>query len=156
MNRDTFYAYFEVCFFSSKMQDLILHRKEMLQELRENQFVKEILQEENYKAVRDFLKGEYELDKWESLIEFFVENGILMMDVTGYEKIMDHQELDVMERIYTDLLIDIYETVRRDKCTINDFEAILNAQADRLQSFLYKEDILRVESEEAQSEIAAV
>ncbi len=156
MNRDTFYAYFEVCFFSSKMQDLILHRKKMLQEFGKSQFVKEILQDNNYKAVGEFLKCEYEGDKWESLIEFFVENAMLMMDVAGYEKVMDHQELDLIELIYTDLLIDIYETVRRDKCTLNDLEQILNAQADRLQGFLFKGNIIQIETEESKAEIAAV
>ncbi len=152
MNREAFCSYFEAHFFSNNSQDLVTNKEIMLNKLGESPFIKDLLVSGGCEQMYQFLRAEYDNDKWESLIDFFVENGMLMMDMYGDSSFMEQQNVDVIEIIYRDLLCDIYETMRIKDCTMEDLKHILIAQHDRLVMFkdmkIYKKASGQVKSEE--------
>jgi len=86
--------------------------------------------------MRQFLKTEAEIDEWETLIEFFVENGIIMLDVCGYSRYFRQDSLEQLEGIYKDLLNDMDSVMNAETCTIENVQWILEAQSIRLSNFL--------------------
>ncbi len=136
MERETFYTYFERAFFSSKSQDIIKSKEDMIASIGNSDFIKNLLTESGKKAMYDFLKDEMEYDEWETLVEFFVENGIIMLDVCGYYKYFGPGSLDELEIVYRELVKDIYKTVGKDVCTVEDIQDVLESQSNRLGNFL--------------------
>jgi len=138
MDRETFYTYFEKAFFSSKSQDIIKSKEAMMAHLGESEFIQNLLSASGRKDMLAFLDSEHRYDQWESLTEFFVENGIIMLDVTGYYKYLGKNSLEDLEISYLKMLRDFYDKLSNPACNLDDLRTILESQSERLEDLLYK------------------
>jgi len=136
LDRKTFYTYFEEQFFSSKSQDIMKQGLKLKESLACSEFINNLITPEGQLEMRQFLKTEAEIDEWETLIEFFVENGIIMLDVCGYSRYFRQDSLEQLEGIYKDLLNDMDSVMNAETCTIENVQWILEAQSIRLSNFL--------------------
>lgn len=138
MDRELFYTYFERAFFSSKAQDIIKSKEAMKSHLGDSAFIQHLLTDSGKNEMLDFLNSEYEIDEWETLTEFFVENAIIMLDVTGYYKFFGPDSLEDLETVYRELIKDMHRVMQLDHCTIENLQNVLELQSMRLSNYLVK------------------
>lgn len=136
MDREIFYTYFERVFFSSKDQDILKWKDRMLAELGETEFIQNALTERGRLELLAFLDEEHETDEWETLLEFFMENAIIMMDVTGYYKYFGPNSLEELEEVYSLLIMDIHRVLQIENCSLDQLKNVLELQSIRLGNFL--------------------
>lgn len=136
MDRETFYTYFERAFFSAQSQDIIKSKENMKAQLGESAFIQNLLKDDGRTDMLNFLENEYRDDGWESLVEFFVENGIIMLDVTGYYNCLGPNSLEELEVAYTEMLKDFRKELSDSKCSIDNLQRILENQSKRLEGVL--------------------
>ena len=138
MDRETFYKYFENAFFSSRSQDIIKSKDKMKAKLGESAFIQNLLVEDGRNDMLNFLEKEYENDGWESLVDFFVENGIIMLDVTGYFHCLGPNSLQELEIAYIEMLKDFRNELSAATCNIENLQGLLENQSKRLKAVLGK------------------
>lgn len=138
MDRETFYTYFENAFFSERSQDIIKSKDRMKAKLGESAFIQNLLVEDGRREMLNFLENEYQSDGWESLVEFFVENGIMMLDVAGYYHCFGPNSLEELEIAYTEMLKEFRVELSDLECNIEGLQRILENQSKRLKLVLGK------------------
>ena len=136
MDRKTFYTYFEEQFFSSKSQDIMKEELRLKESLGSSEFINGLITPQGQQEMRQFLKDEFEIDEWETLTEFFVENGLIMLDVCGYSRHFKQNSLEQLEGVYKALLKDFESVMKAETCKIENIEWIIDAQSIRLSNFL--------------------
>ncbi len=136
MDRATFYTYFERAFFSSQDQDILKWKDRMMDGLGDTEFVQSILTEKGRTELLAFLNEEYEDDEWETLLEFFMENAVIMLDFAGYYKYFGSNSIEELEEIYLMLISDIHRVMQIENCTLDQLRNVLELQSMRLGNFM--------------------
>jgi len=141
MDREMFYNYFEQVFFSNESQDILKSKDKMIQSIGDVSFIQNLLNKPGENELYVFLNKELEYDEWETLIEFFVENGIVMLDICGYDKYLGSRSLEKLELLYKGLLQDMYKVSQLEVCTLEDLQFVLETQIIRLRNLLISSSI---------------